>query len=68
MHGMNSKNSPTRIEGRRKGYGRPIFLELPLDRDEEFEVARARRGLDRAVYARMAVLGSLDREPRRKAS
>lgn len=58
---MNRKIS-TRREGRRKGWGRPIYLELPVDRDEMLEEVRRRRGFDRAGYVRFVVLAALEAE------
>lgn len=62
MHRMRSKTEPTPIEGRRKGYGRPIYFELTLERDAFLEGVLTRRGMGRGTYARMAVLEKLEVE------
>lgn len=57
------KRKPTPIQrGRRPGWGRPIFLELPDDADVLLERARAEVGLDRASFCRVAVLERLRKE------
>jgi len=59
---MNRKRFYPRQQGRRKGFGRAIYLELPLDSDEALERVRARRGFDRAGYVRFVVMAALEAE------
>lgn len=46
----------------RPGWGRAILFRLPDDADILLEQARARMGLDRASFCRVAVLERLSRE------
>jgi len=46
-------------KGRRPGWGRPILLDLPDDADALLERERAKLGLDRVAFCRVAILRQL---------
>ena len=60
---MRRKNfSPPTSTGRRPGWGRPIFVEFPVEMDARIEAERARLGLDRASFVRSLVMERLSSE------